>query len=141
MKAFAPFYMHWGIFFVDSSLYYSDEFEISNVNISISIIQLDHFCSITCPVRLVNALLSTCCRQHLALKAASITTDDAEREEIERLVNRERGVVWADQERPERNDGGTGSTHLQPILSFSHLVSHQNTPCSEWRKVKLHIKC
>ncbi len=87
----------------------------------------------TCPVRLVNALLSTCRRQHLALKAASITTDDAEWEELERLVHRERGVVWADQEKAEdRDDGGTGSTHLQPILSFSHLVSHQSTPCSEW---------
>uniref|UniRef100_A0A671MFF9 Kinesin-like protein n=1 Tax=Sinocyclocheilus anshuiensis TaxID=1608454 RepID=A0A671MFF9_9TELE len=82
--------------------------------------------------KLVNALLSTCRRQHLALKAASIATDDAEWEELERLVYRERGVVWADQEKAEdRDDGGTGSTHLQPILSFSHLVSHQSTPCSE----------
>uniref|UniRef100_A0A672MK98 Kinesin-like protein n=1 Tax=Sinocyclocheilus grahami TaxID=75366 RepID=A0A672MK98_SINGR len=80
---------------------------------------------------LVNALLSTCRQQHLALKAASIATDDAEWEELERLVYRERGVVWADQEKAEdRDDGGTGSTHLQPILSFSHLVSHQSTPCS-----------
>ncbi|XP_052416724.1 kinesin-like protein KIF18A [Carassius gibelio] len=81
--------------------------------------------------KLVNALLSTCRRQHLALKAASIATDDAEWEELERLVNRERGVVWADQEKAEdRDDGGTESTHLQPLLSFSHLVSHQSTPCS-----------
>uniref|UniRef100_A0A8C1ZWX7 Kinesin-like protein n=1 Tax=Cyprinus carpio TaxID=7962 RepID=A0A8C1ZWX7_CYPCA len=81
--------------------------------------------------KLVNALLSTCRRQHLALKAASIATDDAEWEELERLVHRERGVVWADQEKAEdRDDGGTGSTHLQPILSFSHLVSCQSTPCS-----------
>uniref|UniRef100_A0A673K849 Kinesin-like protein n=1 Tax=Sinocyclocheilus rhinocerous TaxID=307959 RepID=A0A673K849_9TELE len=81
--------------------------------------------------KLVNALLSTCCRQNLALKAASIATDDAEWEELERLVHRERGVVWADQEKAEhRDDGGTGSTHLQPILSFSHLVSYQSTPCS-----------
>ncbi|KTF89475.1 hypothetical protein cypCar_00004061 [Cyprinus carpio] len=81
--------------------------------------------------KLVNALLSTCRRQHLALKAANIATDDAEWEELERLVHRERGVVWADQEKAEdRDDGGTGSTHLQPILSFSHLVSCQSTPCS-----------
>uniref|UniRef100_A0A672M8K4 Kinesin-like protein n=1 Tax=Sinocyclocheilus grahami TaxID=75366 RepID=A0A672M8K4_SINGR len=81
--------------------------------------------------KLVNALLSVCCRQNLALKAASIATDDAEWEELERLVRRERGVVWADQEKAEdRDDGGTGSTHLQPILSFSHLVSYQSTPCS-----------
>ncbi|KAG1954053.1 kinesin-like protein KIF18A [Pimephales promelas] len=81
--------------------------------------------------KLVNALLSTCRRQHLALKAASVATDDAEWEELERLVHRERGVVWADQEKAEdRDDGDKESTHLQPILSFSHLVSHQNTPCS-----------
>ncbi|KAI2662639.1 Kinesin-like protein KIF18A [Labeo rohita] len=81
--------------------------------------------------KLVNALLSTCRRQHLALKAASIATDDVEWEELERLVHRERGVVWADQEKAEdRDDGGTGSSHLQPILSFSHLVTHQSTPCS-----------
>ncbi|KAI7814719.1 kinesin-like protein KIF18A isoform X1 [Triplophysa rosa] len=86
--------------------------------------------------KLVNALLSTCRRQHLALKAASIATDDAEREELERLVNRERGVVWADQEKPERNNGGTGSTHLQPILSFSDLVSHQSTPCSAEKRTR-----
>lgn len=89
--------------------------------------------ALTCPVRLVNALLSTCRRQHLALKAANIATDDTEWEELERLVHRERGVVWADQEKAEDrdDDGGTGSTHLQPILSFSHLVSCQSTPCSE----------
>uniref|UniRef100_A0A8C1PB34 Kinesin-like protein n=1 Tax=Cyprinus carpio TaxID=7962 RepID=A0A8C1PB34_CYPCA len=82
--------------------------------------------------KLVNALLSTCRRQHLALKAANIATDDTEWEELERLVHRERGVVWADQEKAEdRDDGGTGSTRLQPILSFSHLVSCQSTPCSE----------
>ncbi|XP_067297313.1 kinesin-like protein KIF18A [Pseudorasbora parva] len=81
--------------------------------------------------KLVNALLSTCRRQHLALKAAGIATDDAEWEELERLVHRERGVVWADQERAEERENGViGSTHLQPILSFSHLVSRQNTPCS-----------
>lgn len=86
--------------------------------------------------KLVNALLSTCRRQHLALKAASVATDDVEWEELERLVNRERGVVWADQERPERDDGGTGNTHLQPILSFSHLISRQSTPCSAEKRTR-----
>ncbi|XP_051579953.1 kinesin-like protein KIF18A [Myxocyprinus asiaticus] len=81
--------------------------------------------------KLLNALLSTCRRQHLALKAASIGTDDAEWEELERLVHRERGVVWADQEKAEeRGDGGSGNTRLQPILSFSRLICHQSTPCS-----------
>ncbi|XP_073693624.1 kinesin-like protein KIF18A [Garra rufa] len=87
--------------------------------------------------KMVNALLSTCRRQHLALKAASFATDDVEWEELERLVHRERGVVWADQEKAEdRDDGGTGSTHLQPVLSFSHLVSHQSTPCSSEKRTR-----
>ncbi|XP_067256888.1 kinesin-like protein KIF18A isoform X1 [Chanodichthys erythropterus] len=92
--------------------------------------------------KLVNALLSTCRQQHLALKAASIATDDAAWEELERLVHRERGVVWADQEKAEeRDDGGIGSTHLQPILSFSHLVSHQNTPCSSEKHTRRTSQC
>ncbi|XP_065123900.1 kinesin-like protein KIF18A [Paramisgurnus dabryanus] len=87
--------------------------------------------------KLVNALLSTCRRQHLALKAENITTDDSEWEELERLVHRERGVVWADQEKPEEKvDDGTGNTHLQPILSFSHLISHQSTPCSGEKRTR-----
>ncbi|XP_062845664.1 kinesin-like protein KIF18A isoform X2 [Trichomycterus rosablanca] len=85
--------------------------------------------------KLVHALLPAYHRQHMALKAASIytATDDHEREELEHLVRRERGVVWADQENTEgRGEPDTASeqTCLQPLLSFSHLITHQNTPCS-----------
>ncbi|XP_073762378.1 kinesin-like protein KIF18A isoform X1 [Danio rerio] len=88
--------------------------------------------------KLVNALLSTCRRQHLALKAMSADGDGSEWEELERLVHRERAVVWADQEKAEdkRDDSGIGSTHLRPILSFSHLVSHQSTPCSSEKQTR-----
>lgn len=92
-----------------------------------------------CPLcsRLVHALLPAYRRQRLALKAAGMSTDDAEQEELEHLVQRERGVVWADQENPEvkaKPDQCIDNHSLQPILSFSHLITDQSTPCSEWRK-------
>lgn len=86
------------------------------------------------PPRLVHTLLPAYRRQRLALQAAGISTDDTEQEELDHLVRRERAVVWADQENTEGNaepNGCTENTCLQPILSFSHLITHQNTPCSE----------
>ncbi|XP_053347445.1 kinesin-like protein KIF18A [Clarias gariepinus] len=80
--------------------------------------------------KLVHALLPAYRRQHLALKAAGISTDDAEQEELEHLVQRERGVVWADQENTEEPVKSTENTVLLPMLSFSHLLAHQSTPCS-----------
>lgn len=87
--------------------------------------------------RLVHSLLPAYRRQRLALKAAGMSTDDTEQEELEHLVQRERGVVWADQENTEKKAKPIESIEnhcLQPILSFSHLITHQNTPCSEWCK-------
>ncbi|XP_037390265.1 kinesin-like protein KIF18A [Pygocentrus nattereri] len=85
--------------------------------------------------KLVHALLPAYHRQYLALKAAGIATatDESIQEELEHLVLRERGVVWADQETTEvknEPDGCPEHTCLQPILSFSHLITHQSTPCS-----------
>uniref|UniRef100_A0A4W4GF68 Kinesin-like protein n=1 Tax=Electrophorus electricus TaxID=8005 RepID=A0A4W4GF68_ELEEL len=86
--------------------------------------------------RLVHALLPACRRQHLALKAAGVTTatDEVELEELEHLVQRERGVAWADQEAAGVTEeaGAAGEDiRLQPILlSFSRLAPHKNTPCS-----------
>ncbi|KAG7315129.1 hypothetical protein KOW79_021217 [Hemibagrus wyckioides] len=83
--------------------------------------------------KLVHALLPAYRRQRLALKAAGMSTDDTEQEELEHLVQRERGVVWADQENAEEKaeqNECTEHTSLQPFLSFSHLITHQNTPCS-----------
>ncbi|XP_053473057.1 kinesin-like protein KIF18A [Ictalurus furcatus] len=83
--------------------------------------------------KLVHTLLPAYRRQRLALQAAGISTDDTEQEELDHLVRRERAVVWADQENTEENaepNGCTENTCLQPILSFSHLITHQNTPCS-----------
>ncbi|KAK2819844.1 hypothetical protein Q7C36_021490 [Tachysurus vachellii] len=83
--------------------------------------------------KLVHALLPAYRRQRLALMAAGMSTDDTEQEDLEHLVQRERAVVWADQENSEEKaEQGecTENNTLQPILSFSHLITHQNTPCS-----------
>ncbi|TSP90500.1 Kinesin-like protein KIF18A [Bagarius yarrelli] len=75
----------------------------------------------------------------LALKAAGILSDDPAHDELEQLVQRERGVVWADQEnaadKAEQHEC-TEDTSLQPMLSFSHLITHQNTPCSAEKRTR-----
>ncbi|XP_063045547.1 kinesin-like protein KIF18A isoform X2 [Engraulis encrasicolus] len=96
--------------------------------------------------KLVSALLAAYRKQYLALQEAGVSTDtqEAEREELEHLVQRERGVVWADQEgggeesmmqesvlpEPHAPNATATTTCLQPLLAFSRLVSHQHTPCS-----------
>uniref|UniRef100_A0AAY4BUK9 Kinesin-like protein n=1 Tax=Denticeps clupeoides TaxID=299321 RepID=A0AAY4BUK9_9TELE len=87
--------------------------------------------------KLVNALLPAYRRQYAALQDAGgpMDTYAAERERLEHLVLRERGVAWADQDGAEGQEGETlvpDPAHLQPLLSFSHLVLHQSTPCSEF---------
>ncbi|XP_022522868.2 kinesin-like protein KIF18A [Astyanax mexicanus] len=99
--------------------------------------------------KLLHALLPAYHRQYLALKAAGVSTalDEAVQEELVHLVQRERGVVWADQENTEvkeEPDRCTKNICLQPILSFSHLITHQSTPCSaekHTRRVSQRLKC
>lgn len=91
----------------------------------------------------MNALLNAYRKQYEALQEAGVSmeTYSAEHEELEHLVLRERAVVWADQEAEEsvQEEGHAADStfsvssapSLQPLLAFSHLVSHQNTPCSE----------
>lgn len=108
-----------------------------SIKISIIFVIIEQLYCPLCP-RLVHALLPAYRRQRLALMAAGISTDITEQEELDHLVQRERGVVWADQEKTEEKakpDECTETNCLQPILSFSHLITHQNTPCSEWREV------
>uniref|UniRef100_A0A7N8YLN7 Kinesin-like protein n=1 Tax=Mastacembelus armatus TaxID=205130 RepID=A0A7N8YLN7_9TELE len=78
--------------------------------------------------KIVNILLAAYSRHCSALRGAGLVTEADEREnhELEHLVLRERGVVWADQERVG-ND-------LAPFLSFSHLLYHQSSPCSKSSK-------
>uniref|UniRef100_A0AAY4BVE3 Kinesin-like protein n=1 Tax=Denticeps clupeoides TaxID=299321 RepID=A0AAY4BVE3_9TELE len=100
--------------------------------------------------KLVNALLPAYRRQYAALQDAGgpMDTYAAERERLEHLVLRERGVAWADQDGAEGQEGETlvpDPAHLQPLLSFSHLVLHQSTPCSEfvsnltWHRIRLKV--
>ncbi|XP_018541842.1 kinesin-like protein KIF18A isoform X2 [Lates calcarifer] len=97
--------------------------------------------------KMVNILLPAYSRHYSALLGAGLVTegDKMENHELEHLVLRERGVVWADQEgagqqlkggigaEPQRtNEAGSIGVHgeLAPVLSFSHLLYHQSSPCS-----------
>lgn len=92
--------------------------------------------------RMVNVLLPAYSRHYCTLVGAGLLTpaDEMESHELEHLVLRERGVVWADQEMvgtgeeshqmdEERTSGL--SQELAPILSFSRLLYHQSSPCSK----------
>uniref|UniRef100_A0AAQ5Z4Q9 Kinesin-like protein n=1 Tax=Amphiprion ocellaris TaxID=80972 RepID=A0AAQ5Z4Q9_AMPOC len=74
--------------------------------------------------KMVNILLPAYSRHYSALRGAGLATgaDEMENHELEHLVLRERGVVWADQE---------GVGELASVLSFSHLHYHQSSPCSK----------
>ena len=86
---------------------------------------------------MVNILLPAHSRHKVALSEAGLAgeIEYLENQELEQLVLRERGVVWADQDTGEQclMEDGTSATSgdLVPILSFSHLAYHQNSPCSE----------
>jgi len=100
--------------------------------------------------RMVNILLPAHSRHRAALSEAGLagTADELDNnQELEHLVLRERGVAWADQEADEtcsKEDGSeerlppadkstaaATSCELAPILTFSHLLYHQSSPCSE----------
>uniref|UniRef100_A0A3P8ZTN3 Kinesin-like protein n=1 Tax=Esox lucius TaxID=8010 RepID=A0A3P8ZTN3_ESOLU len=91
--------------------------------------------------KMVHMLLPAYSKQYCKLKGSGLITaaDEAENQDLEHLVLRERVVVWADQENAgEQMDedipakGSRCRPELAPILSFSHLVHpHQNSPCSK----------
>ncbi|XP_047436689.1 kinesin-like protein KIF18A [Mugil cephalus] len=104
--------------------------------------------------KMVNILLPAYSRHYSALRGAGLAAaaDETENHELEQLVLRERGVVWADQggagqqargdgvgaESREANEAGSGALRgeLAPVLSFSHLLYHQSSPCSAERHMK-----
>ena len=94
--------------------------------------------------RLLTVLLPAYSRHYSTLKGAGLltTSDDAENQQLEHLVLRERGVVWADQEKAEQQRGAESHAEgfrLAPILTFSHLAGHLNSPCSELPQLSLSL--
>lgn len=83
--------------------------------------------------KMVNAMLPVLRSQYSALKDSGLATSshDSKYHDLEQLVLRERGVVWADQREAEGcTDAAPSQSELTSILSFSHLVCHKSTPCS-----------
>ncbi|XP_054626789.1 kinesin-like protein KIF18A [Dunckerocampus dactyliophorus] len=98
--------------------------------------------------KMVNVLLPAYGRLYAAARDAGLVTahDELKNHELEQVVLRERGVVWADQEgvgqdvkassggetTQETKDQGSVEfcSELAPVLSFSQLLYHQSSPCS-----------
>ncbi|XP_045887817.1 kinesin-like protein KIF18A [Micropterus dolomieu] len=106
--------------------------------------------------KMVNILLPAYSRHYSALRGAGLVTaaDEMENHELEHLVLRERGVVWADQEAvgqqlkgegigEESNEAGRVGlcSELAPVLSFSHLLYHQSSPCSAEGRTTRTLSC
>uniref|UniRef100_A0A672F758 Kinesin-like protein n=1 Tax=Salarias fasciatus TaxID=181472 RepID=A0A672F758_SALFA len=99
--------------------------------------------------KMMNILLPAYSRHYSSLCESGLATavDEKENQELEHLVLRERGVVWADQEDAGQqqksdvnkantqaaNEAGRVGVHsdLAPVLSFSYLLYHQSSPCSK----------
>uniref|UniRef100_A0AAQ4PJY3 Kinesin-like protein n=1 Tax=Gasterosteus aculeatus aculeatus TaxID=481459 RepID=A0AAQ4PJY3_GASAC len=95
--------------------------------------------------KMMNIVLPAYSRNYSALRAAGEVTpaDEMENQELEQVVLRERGVVWADQEGLGEPLKGAGvregalkaneadRSELAPVLCFSNLLYHQNSPCSK----------
>lgn len=109
--------------------------------------------------KMVNILLPAYSRQYSSLDEAGLNMklDQMESAELEHLVLRERGVVWADQERAELTLKAEGNgdepkatqgtealgccSELAPVLTFSHLHYHQSSPCSSEAHLKRSPLC
>ncbi|XP_008291319.1 kinesin-like protein KIF18A isoform X2 [Stegastes partitus] len=109
--------------------------------------------------KMVNLVLPAYSQHYAALRGAGLATgaDEMENHELEHLVLRERGVVWADQEgagqqlkgaatgveSQETNEAGNVGlrSELAPVLSFSHLLYHQSSPCSAERLTRRSSLC
>uniref|UniRef100_A0A096LY55 Kinesin-like protein n=1 Tax=Poecilia formosa TaxID=48698 RepID=A0A096LY55_POEFO len=99
--------------------------------------------------KMLNILLPAYSRQYAALHGVGLVSlaDEMENQDLEHVVLRERGVVWADQEgtgqQVKTEEIGDDSletcgarkvrlhSELAPVLSFSHLHYHQSSPCTQ----------
>ncbi|KAI1890173.1 hypothetical protein AGOR_G00170940 [Albula goreensis] len=86
--------------------------------------------------KMMTSMLSTLRSQYRALKDSGLATSsqDAEYQELEQLVLREKGVAWADQHQAQGSDTLPSQSHLASILTFSHLVCDRSTPCKQETK-------
>ncbi|XP_014854313.1 PREDICTED: kinesin-like protein KIF18A isoform X1 [Poecilia mexicana] len=109
--------------------------------------------------KMLNILLPAYSRQYAALHGVGLVSlaDEMENQDLEHVVLRERGVVWADQEgtgqQVKTEEIGDDSletcgarkvrlhSELAPVLSFSHLHYHQSSPCSAERLGKRAFYC
>ncbi|XP_043956708.1 kinesin-like protein KIF18A [Gambusia affinis] len=105
--------------------------------------------------KMLNILLPAYSRQYTALHGVGLVSlaDEMENQELEHVVLRERGVVWADQEgtrqqvKTEEIGDEIGArkvrlhSELAPVLSFSQLQYHQSSPCSAERLSKRALYC
>ncbi|KAM9816877.1 kinesin-like protein KIF18A [Neosynchiropus ocellatus] len=95
--------------------------------------------------KMVNILLPAYAQRFASMhEAGSVkAVDELDHHELKKIVLRMREVAWADQgEEPDAETtfdktkqfddiGGSGSgMDLAPLLSFSHLMYHQSSPCS-----------
>uniref|UniRef100_H3CVJ7 Kinesin-like protein n=1 Tax=Tetraodon nigroviridis TaxID=99883 RepID=H3CVJ7_TETNG len=104
--------------------------------------------------KMLNILLPAYSRSYAALNRAGLitATDETENQELENLVRRERAVVWADQEESghsltsektgeEKQETENTGLELAPVLSFSQLLYHSNSPCSAEKRTKRTLSC
>ncbi|XP_066556875.1 kinesin-like protein KIF18A isoform X2 [Amia ocellicauda] len=88
--------------------------------------------------KLLSALLPAFRRQAQTLREAGLCTPagDAELRELEQLVQREKGVVWADQPEEPQEEPPRGQPELSAVIGFSRLMCHANTPCSSEKRAR-----
>ncbi|KFV89959.1 Kinesin-like KIF18A, partial [Eurypyga helias] len=80
--------------------------------------------------RVLNTLLPLLRKQYLTLKNAGLTNNstEAEFEEVEQLIQREKSVVWADQTE-EKEENQKPELKLPAVFAFPQLLNTPNTPC------------
>ncbi|NWW94149.1 KI18A protein, partial [Rhynochetos jubatus] len=79
--------------------------------------------------RVLNTLLPLFRKQYLTLKEAGLTNSvtEAEFEEVEQLIQRQKSVVWADQ--TEEKENQKPELELPAVFAFPQLLNTPNTPC------------
>ncbi|NWU97640.1 KI18A protein, partial [Upupa epops] len=77
--------------------------------------------------KLLNTVIPVLRKQYLTLKESGLANNDSEFEEIEQLIQRQKSVVWADQN--EEKEVQNNELEFSAIFTFPQLLSRPNTPC------------